>query len=1478
MFPLTGNVIVQMVDGTNSMTRIKCAASNITSVVTRGNYIYIASRVSNVMVQYDTTKSFGLSSSFIKYIQTSTLANSFSNSFYNSVDDNIYFLPYLSNSIISYNVSNGNFANISGLTSLSVSMSNTISSYSVGRYNYLLSGDGYLQKVFNGVLSTSVIDLTSEMSQAYHYSIVSIGIKSILEFVRSGYTFEYVFGVIENYDSTNLTNYLSVVNPGYVQSSTFYVYVPYDAEDWNISLSPVNGGKILAYFNDEPCIQSSLCFFVNFLFYRNLLDSKGNPLAINFFGVYGYYTDSYDLQSNFNSVLRELDVYLDGNQIGNIVSLSLNQSNTKFKLFTNPSAGSVDVSGLSTLGFHTDSQTYSGSFISQNNITELVLPINSNGIFSLPSGTTRGMYRLNIYTDDSIGTKFNLSRDGYYSSNKYYLVNPLYNGSPSDAAQGFNVSNVVPQIVNGCIFNDKYTSVVKLKSDGTYDINYYNYSIRPLGYLGQGVSNVYSSPNYIYLLTDPYTYFNGEYTTGTTQDIVILNSDYPSYDRAIVIDGLADVITHFIGFNASFAYQLFTDGSVFQYKLGTNIFSLGFKIPFSNVIGTNLSFPLADGLCFVQSSIYGANLNAVNQNFCISYDYNSLNAYELQYYSYVKQFNGFTYLSPGQGNVIASITTSATVSSFSSDISFFDVTSLSSLFIGHTYNIFPVTNQSNIYFIMQDTNLGVSNIIQFNTSKKIWSITTAKYGGFTSNTATVTFDNKILIPSSINSSCYAFNLSQTFVNPYSEYIYPQSSILSNVSFVSQGSVYLLPGIGSTSFNIIPFNLSTYKYSTVIPHDRAVLDTINVNNYQVIINNSKINVFSLSSMVSVATVNFTNPTGIVYSKAFDGRYLTLFTPYGVQSIDFNWLTSPPLILKSNIAYSSVVYNGNIYAANNITHLNLGYYPKRGYNEVSAANATGLVSFKGNLYAKVSGGAINRYSGDLSNPSLVYFGSTNILNDSLVIDSNIVFLTSDTVMSMDVSSGTINWQWQNPGNFTKQLIYDGSSNIYVESSTSLDIARFTSSGYTFVSSVNIYAKSVGVYTSAWYAKSNLYLMTNTNEGYFYNPYSIPFYTNPIQQITSYGVYNNNSVYLLPGSNTSASQVQVYNTFLPFAYPTSYSNIYTGGYNDLRTSVIDETTLYCVGYYSANIIAINLSTSNVVAQYTIDVSDNVCSNTYNSVVYDGSSFFLTTYGGSNLARVYKRNLITSQSFNNTIQVSKEENPIKLLNTGNQLLYITSSNVYSFDMLDTSKYSMNINDLLFTSPYPIGPAFYDGRFIKMFNTTEYVYDTIPLDVTPTLAMSCVVDYAYLTNKEKNWLRNSILDYRIDQIQTTRIDINKTSGFYKLDLTNPTKEFFMTVDTGEIYNIELFLNGYSKSLLSNTYTYELNNYLYHLRTPTNTVVHTYSFAGNNNGYINMSRIKEQIIYIETSDVCQFTLYSISNNIIRIKDGLGGVMFKTRER
>lgn len=1254
--------------------------------------------------------------------------------------------------------------------------------------------------------------------------------------------------------------------------------------------------------------------------------SNSQPVPGNIVRVGFMYSSISELLSRFSSNIPSLKVIFSEGDTDTLdrTKLKLELIDDRLVISTVGFRSSIVIWNITDLGI--DSQSPDPSFnyryFFRDTSYSSSKSASTDPFYRVPTSNTitvtQGMYQVVMYTN-AAGTNprvINSYRidsdpiyyDYYYSDvNDYpqgYVENPLDVSIRSTQLNYyFNFNPLLfESLSNNFMTNSIGNIFVKFTPTGPQIINLENSSLFTPGtdsnpWNGRRIGSVFSVEQYLYLTSSR--------TAGSpTRDVILV------YDTTTLASG-SQPLVRIIGSgdgrfvtsmtnNGNFVYFLYQNTSqsevqlvVYQIASSTlaNKEFIWDPSRFASVRDSSLGFKMFDGVCFVQTGTNGSNLNAVN----LSSDPITVSlGIDPQQFSCVITVSNFAYLIPSNGNILTRVDTSSFVSGLSTSITNFNIASAIGTLNVHTFkfNVEAAVGNNNIYLFARTLDgTNTSNILVFNTSG-------AGFGSPIRNIGPVSLtsffnNNKILVPSSVDNRLLVYQVAGG-ENPYFEYRYPIQSVRSNVTFVHNNIAYLFPGDGSPSLNLVTFNLNTFS-NTIFQHDTPVVDYIRVTeNDYVTISRNKINVFTFSSQTgllqSSSAVSFTNPTNQIVSKNYDGRYLSVFTGRTTVVFDFSNLSKQPITYTDAIGsgLASVFYNGNLYTANNLTEYYIygtnprSYYELQNPSQYFNTPPTGLITFTNNLYC-MSSGLIYNIPENLTSrvPSTVGSIQNSICRDSNILTSNIIFLTDSNILSINVITSVQNWIISKPTEFSTQITND-TSNIYVHSQNSVRILRTNGTISNIADSSNIFETVSGTsFNAAFYDTSNIYYITNLNSMFRFNSLNAPFYVKSIPSLFA-NVYHStltqNKIYFLPGSNTVSNLIITYDTTqnIPFFTTSAYSNINLGSYYDIRSSVVTSDKLYGVGYFSANIVTINTLNDTVSTIYNLEPT--VISNNYVSPIFDKRSFILTPQNSNNIVRRFIIPIITDKSFDSTIGTGIETNLRDFVQAGNTSYYISSSNIYAFDLetLGTASYSLQTSNIIARSS-DITSALFDGRFLKYYSSNLSVVDVVPLVIPSTFRMSCIANYAFLSEKEKQWMASQKLQYPFTQLQTSKLKLEKLTGFYKLNFTNMVKEFILLVESGEIKNIELFLNGYSKSKLDSRYLSELGPYLYHDRTP-DYKIYCYSLSSLEGGYLNMSRISEQIMFIETSTLSNLTIFALSDNILAIKDGIGGLVFGTRDR
>jgi hypothetical protein len=202
----------------------------------------------------------------------------------------------------------------------------------------------------------------------------------------------------------------------------------------------------------------------------------------------------------------------------------------------------------------------------------------------------------------------------------------------------------------------------------------------------------------------------------------------------------------------------------------------------------------------------------------------------------------------------------------------------------------------------------------------------------------------------------------------------------------------------------------------------------------------------------------------------------------------------------------------------------------------------------------------------------------------------------------------------------------------------------------------------------------------------------------------------------------------------------------------------------------------------------------------------------------------------------------------------------------------------------------------------------TPPPTTGSIISASLPVEYVFLDIEEIDYMRNTRLDYVITQLQLaqTTIEPGVTEPKFRLEFTNPVKELYFIIQNQsnvqandwfnftnpenednlkghQLLTVKLEFNGETfldSEVADTSFMYAIQAMNRHTRVP-DRFFYTYSFALDPENYIptgqvNMSRIQNKIVTLKLSDSTdtrKIRIYAKSYNVLRIENGLAGVLF-----
>ena len=562
------------------------------------------------------------------------------------------------------------------------------------------------------------------------------------------------------------------------------------------------------------------------------------------------------------------------------------------------------------------------------------------------------------------------------------------------------------------------------------------------------------------------------------------------------------------------------------------------------------------------------------------------------------------------------------------------------------------------------------------------------------------------------------------------------------------------------------------------------------------------------------------SGNVYQ--YDGRSL-LASPYNTMNV-----------VSSNIL------------ANASTWVSYSETPSK--RQIEFQNIRGLQGNESNIIC-VTESNIACFSNSLEYAFTVVSGIQGPVRDVVFNTSNIMILADG---SFYVYTNTLTRYPLNP-KFNTQII-QSQNDIFIASSTDTDLYRFS----TNTSTVDRFiTQPTGQLGTTFSLASNVYTRLSPGSLLVYNSDAVPLYSQTFPYSIQASTRLNSTIYYSCPPNIVA-----YDTTKPFWLMSSYSNIGPLTSSNITTFTTDGTRkVFGIGanvIYQYDTITSNITTSNAPMGPWIP----------NYAVYDSKSIF--TFPSGN---VYT--FAGTLNFPNLDTIPQV--PVDYLRDlvfDGRYVYTASNIVYAIDTTTFNQtYQVLIQNTLPRFSSSVSGGYYDGQFLNITaGSTNTQVDLYPVTPDPVLEASIIANSALLSELEKNWMNSGPLDYIVTQVQQSVID----DGYYMVDFLNPTKEFILT---GPLNRLKVFLNG---NLLVNPdlqYMSNVNQLRYHSRRSTyqNTYCVSLSLAPEKNipsGHINMSRINEKVFASETDG--PVTVFALTHNVFRARDGLGGLVFNTR--
>jgi hypothetical protein len=186
---------------------------------------------------------------------------------------------------------------------------------------------------------------------------------------------------------------------------------------------------------------------------------------------------------------------------------------------------------------------------------------------------------------------------------------------------------------------------------------------------------------------------------------------------------------------------------------------------------------------------------------------------------------------------------------------------------------------------------------------------------------------------------------------------------------------------------------------------------------------------------------------------------------------------------------------------------------------------------------------------------------------------------------------------------------------------------------------------------------------------------------------------------------------------------------------------------------------------------------------------------------------------------------------------------------------------------------------------------------ITTPLIATIITEYVYLAEPEINWFKNSQIDYLIQQCQYQEFDLAAqfTTAIFNLEFINPIRELFFILqlngttpyEYSDLNSLAMNFNAseaFTADVTDALYLNSLEPFEHYTNYPTRKF-YMYSFTNQTNtarpyGQVNFSRIRDIFLQLNTSAYSspkQMRVIGINYNVLRIKDGIAGLMFNSND-
>jgi hypothetical protein len=264
------------------------------------------------------------------------------------------------------------------------------------------------------------------------------------------------------------------------------------------------------------------------------------------------------------------------------------------------------------------------------------------------------------------------------------------------------------------------------------------------------------------------------------------------------------------------------------------------------------------------------------------------------------------------------------------------------------------------------------------------------------------------------------------------------------------------------------------------------------------------------------------------------------------------------------------------------------------------------------------------------------------------------------------------------------------------------------------------------------------------------------------------------------------------------------------------------------------------------------------------------------------------------NDLYVTYENQPGLKLLTGK---YDTSSQIYP----PGRTYFVNLPFYFFQNAGLYLPLVsLDRQDVEIHVTFRNLQDLTAVNtssITTPLTATIITEYVYLAEPEINWFKKSQIDYLVQQCQYQEFDLAAqfTTAIFNLEFINPIRELFFIVqlsgttpyEYSDLNSLAMNFNAseaFTADVTDALYLNSLEPFEHYTNYPTRQF-YMYSFTNQANtprpyGQVNFSRIRDIFLQVNTnaySSPKQLRVIGINYNILRIKDGIAGLMFNSND-